>query len=65
MPGMSSVIYNDGIQQGMQRIIVNLVTAGKLTLDDAAEQLDSSSDEIQKVIDASKDEANVMDDSKK
>ena len=49
----------------MQRIIVNLVTAGKLTLDDAAEQLDSSSDEIQKVIDASKDEANVMDDSKK
>ena len=59
MPGMSSVIYNDGIQQGMQRMIVNLVIAGKITLEDAAEQLNSNSDEIQKLVDASKEEGNA------
>ena len=54
MPGMSKVIYqngvNDGVAQGMEQGVISLVIDGDISVDRAAEKLNKTPDEIQRIL---------------
>lgn len=52
MPGMSQVIYNEGKADGRAEVLIGLVYDGDISVDRAAEKLDTSPDEVQKLLNA-------------